>query len=51
MGLQWGEMGKNNLGDRLFFLVFLKVSSGMFGVLIIPEWLIKVPGPIAKLSG
>ena len=44
-------MGENNLGDFLFFLNFVIVFLGFDGVLIIPEWLLKVPGPIAILLG
>ena len=38
MRLQWGEMGKNNLSDLLFFLALLIICYGIFGVLSIPEW-------------
>ena len=50
MGLQWGngalmgapigEMGENNFGDLLEFLVFLIICYSIFGVLIIQKWLI-----------
>ena len=47
MGLQWGEMGGNNFGEFLFFLNCSLYFFGFYGVLIIPKWLIKVPGHIA----
>ena len=34
MGLQWGEIGKNNLGDCLFFSDLFNVVLGYFGVFI-----------------
>ena len=44
IGLQWGSnrvpIGQTNLGDVLFVSFFLKVVYGIYGVLIIPEWLI-----------
>ena len=43
------EMGENNLGVFLFFLISYCMSAGFFGVCIIPKWRIEVPGPIAKL--
>ena len=49
MGLQWGEMGENNLSDFFVCSCFVNVFNGIFGYIIIPKWLIKVPGPIAIL--
>ena len=40
MGLQSGEMGEHNLGVFLDFLVFFIIFYGIFGVSIIPKWLI-----------
>ena len=40
MGLQWGEMGGDNLGDLFDFIVLLIIFHGVFWVLIIPKWLI-----------
>ena len=40
MGLQWGEMGENNLGDFGFVSELFIVFSGGFGVYIIRKWLI-----------
>ena len=37
--------------DFLDFIGFLMYFWGNYGVLIIPKWLIKVPGPIAILVG
>ena len=37
MGLQWDEMGENNLTDLLCVLVFLLILYGIFGVYIIPK--------------
>ena len=48
MGLQWEEIGENNLGEFLFFIspfVFL----GFYWVYIFPKWLIKVTRPIPIL--
>ena len=50
-GVQWGEMGENNLGDSLFVPVFVIILYGIFGVLSIPRWLIKVPGHIPMFFG
>ena len=41
-------IGENNLGDFRFFLIFYSIF-GFFGVYIIPNWLIKVPGYIPML--
>ena len=43
-------MGENNLGDFCFFSLFVLVFSGVWGVYIIPKWLIKVPSHIWGLS-
>ena len=53
MGVQWGEMGANNLSDVWVFSQFRIVCLGFFGAYIIPKWLSKVPGPepIAILFG
>ena len=48
MGLQWGEMGGNSLGEFCFFLISLLYCWG-YGVYIIPKWRTKVPGHIAIL--
>ena len=46
-----GSIGENKLGDFLFFsLIFYCIFWG-FGVLIIPKWLIEVPGHIPILFG
>ena len=39
-GANRAPIGENNLGILLVFSCFLNVSNGIFGVLIIPEWLI-----------
>ena len=44
-------IGQTNLGDVWFFSLFFKVFYGIFGVYIIPKWLIKVPGHIPILFG
>ena len=43
---QWGEIGKNNLSDFSYINI---VFVGFYGVLIIPKWLIKVPGHLSIL--
>ena len=44
-----GEIGENNLGDVRSFSLYFMVFSRVFGVYIIPKWLIKVPGPFPIL--
>ena len=41
-------IGQNKLSD---FLVYFNVFRVLFGFLIIPKWLIKVPGPVAIRFG
>ena len=50
MGLQWGEMGENNLDDFLFFFFSLYLG-GFYGAYTIPKWLIKVSRHIPILFG
>ena len=50
-GSNRGQNPANMLGELLFFLVFLIIQYGIFGVLIIPKWLIKVPGHIPIFFG
>ena len=47
---QWGEIGKNKLGDFCFVLNCLLFFC-FYGWNIIPKWLIKVPGHISILFG
>ena len=49
LGLQWGEMGENNLGDCCFCFLICYCIVGVFGIYIIPNWLIKVPAHIPIL--
>ena len=49
MGINRGSIGENKLGDVRVFSRCVIVFSGVFGVYIIPKWLIKVPGPFAIL--
>ena len=46
--LQWGEMGENHLGDLFLFLSF-KCFYCIFGLYIIPKWLINDSGWIPIL--
>ena len=39
------------LGDLLGFSCFFMFVNSIFGVLILPKWLMKIPGPIAILFG
>ena len=47
----FSSLGGNNLGDLEFVSCFCDVLIWVYGVLIIPEWLIKVPGHIPILFG
>ena len=51
MGLQWWEMGENNLSDFVVFSVCFIVFSWFYGALISPKWLSKVRGLIPILFG
>ncbi len=44
-----GKSKEHILGDLLVCFFFFYCIFGFYGVLIIPTWLIKVPGPIAIL--
>ena len=46
-GKRWCSIGENNLGDFWVFSWFFIVFLGLYGVYIIPNWLLKVPGHIA----
>ena len=46
-GAPMGGNKENNLGVFLVFLFY--VCLGLYGVFILPKWLIKVPGPMPIL--
>ena len=51
MGLQWGQIGENNLGEVLLFSYFFNAFYGICWVYNYTQMAIKVPGPIPILFG